>query len=334
MAVINPPLWLQAGAYNARQDRRLISSFIKEGGVAGPTDLVVTQRGAGANMSVDVAEGRAFIFGTEATTQGAYHVETQGATNVVVGAAHATLARYDLIVARVRDAEYSGATNAWALEVVAGTPAGSPAEPTVPANAIVLARVTVAAAVTSILNAVILDRRPRARTAGGISTATSTTLPSLLGPVVEGDMVYATDTNTYFVLVDSAWRPVGGPVYLRAGSAWTAVASPTYNPVTGASITLPPGGWLIQGYMGFGVLTGTNRFVYLRMQNITAGTTLDLQNIGHPPGHDFRPTPTVTAAITLTASATIRLEASVDAIDGFQNHQYSKIWASPATALL
>lgn len=52
--------------------------------------LGVTQKGAGANMSVDVAAGGAYVNGTT-VTKGSI-------TNVVITAAHATYDRYDLIV--------------------------------------------------------------------------------------------------------------------------------------------------------------------------------------------------------------------------------------------
>jgi hypothetical protein len=52
--------------------------------------LAVSQRGAGANMSVDIATGEAWINGTT-VTKGSI-------TNVVITAAHASYDRYDLVV--------------------------------------------------------------------------------------------------------------------------------------------------------------------------------------------------------------------------------------------
>jgi hypothetical protein len=120
-------------------------------------------------MSVDVAEGAILVAGTESSYQGLYLCEAQGVTTLSISAAHATLGRRDLIVAKVQDAEYSGATNTFSLAVVTGTAAATPRYPTVPANATVLAVVAVAAAVTSIVNANITDIRS-ASASDGVTT--------------------------------------------------------------------------------------------------------------------------------------------------------------------
>src|SRR5436190_19962419 len=165
MTVVTVADFLQAASHPAHDVRRMVMSmFAGRGGVIPRTptftDLKVTQRGAGANMSVDVADGGCLVTGTEATYQGLYECDNQGVQNVVITAANVTNARFDLIVARIKDTEYGVAvTDAFSLEAIAGTPAGSPADPTVPANCIVLARVTVAANASSITNANITDLR-------------------------------------------------------------------------------------------------------------------------------------------------------------------------------
>lgn len=109
--------------------------------------FAVTQRGAGANMSVDVALGKARIVDVvEAET---------GTTNVVVVAAHATLERKDLIT-------YDATANTPA--VIKGTDhAGTEADPTyppdMPAGDILLAIVMVGAATTTIVDGDITDCR-------------------------------------------------------------------------------------------------------------------------------------------------------------------------------
>lgn len=156
-------LWLEnAGAvYNAIEYRHLLAALVQDKqGVLAPGDLKVTQRGAGANMSVDLAAGDAAIGGTESVpAQGFYFAHSEGVTNLTIGAANATNPRYDLVVARVRDSVYSGATNSIALEIVAGTPAGSPVEPSLGANSMVLARVLVPAASSTVVDANITERR-------------------------------------------------------------------------------------------------------------------------------------------------------------------------------
>jgi len=107
------------------------------------TVLKVTQKGTGANMSVDVAAGSCFINGTI--------FNEPATTNLVIGAAHATYGRYDLIAY-----DRSAADPA----VVAGTAAASPNPPEIGAtDDIPLAIVYVGPNVTAITDAVIFDLR-------------------------------------------------------------------------------------------------------------------------------------------------------------------------------
>jgi hypothetical protein len=59
----------------------------------------------------------------------------------------------------VNDAYYTGSLNNVILQVVAGTPAGSPVAPALPANSISLATVAVGAGATALTNANITDTR-------------------------------------------------------------------------------------------------------------------------------------------------------------------------------
>lgn len=163
MAERNPPAWLQAGSHPADLDRRILESVFRTDGVldlAGG-DLAVTEQGTPA-MGVTVAAGVAVIDGTESASQGVYHVVNDADVDLAIAASDPTNDRIDLVVAQVRDSFYSGADDDWLLAVVTGTPAASPAEPTVPVNAHVLARVDVAAAASSITDAAITDRREEA----------------------------------------------------------------------------------------------------------------------------------------------------------------------------
>lgn len=228
MTVQNPAWALAAEDQTPASWRRMLQFChgSRAGVLAG---LAVTERSGTPNNSVDVADGAAIVAGTEAaTSQGYYFCENQGVQNVAVTAAHPTLARRDLVVARVRDAQYSGATNAWALEVVAGTAAATPLFPSVPANSLVLAALLVPAAAGSITNSMITDlrsgsasdgtttltNRGYAAAAGGRIVCTSATRPST---AVAGLELFETDTTriyngdgTNWVLTDS----------LGAGLTW------------------------------------------------------------------------------------------------------------------
>ena len=165
MTVQNPPIFIQAGSHPAEDVRRFHRSVATllggTEGVVEAGDLEVTEKSGTPDMSVDVAGGAAWIRGDEATYQGTYFVENRGTTNLTISAADPTNPRIDLVVAKVEDSAYSGATDAWSLAVVTGTPAGSPSAPSAPDNSITLAQVAVAASASSITDANITDTRTR-----------------------------------------------------------------------------------------------------------------------------------------------------------------------------
>lgn len=177
MTVRSVPIFLQAGSHPAEETRLGLSSMLgtatgsftggvgavdRAHGVVNSSDFAVTQRAAGANMSVDVAAGSAWIRGTESANQGAYHVYNDATVNLTIATANATNPRIDLVIAKVQDSYYSGGTDSASITVVTGTAAASPVDPTLPENALVLARVRVGAAVSSITTSNISDTRTRA----------------------------------------------------------------------------------------------------------------------------------------------------------------------------
>jgi len=219
------PLYLEnAGAvYNAIEDRQLIRAQTPSHGVFFVGDLVVTQRGAGANRSVDVAAGSVAVAGTEsAPAQGYYFQHHDATTNLPLDASDPSNPRYDLIVQRFRDSEASGVNDDGALVVVKGTAAASPAEPAVPANSLVLARVTVGAGVTSITNANIVDRRVYASSAGALHVVTSGTRPATPRPF---EVIAETDTGKTLRrnAANGTWEPFGNVILCTSSTRPTQV---------------------------------------------------------------------------------------------------------------
>lgn len=125
--------------------------------------LATTQRGAGANMSVDVAAG-AWIAG------GVLSAATS-TTNVAISASDPTNPRYDLVTA----------DNTGTIAVVTGTAAAAPNTqiPALPANKIPLAVVTVAAGATSISTANCTDGRLFKPTPSVVFLTSDTTVGTL-----------------------------------------------------------------------------------------------------------------------------------------------------------
>lgn len=259
MTVISEANFIQANSHDAHTLRReMVATHGYRGGVipgtATFTDLKVTQRGAGANMSVDVAEGSCYVTGTESNYQGIYHGDNQGTTNVVITAANPTNPRRTLIVARIKDSEYGVAvTDEFVIEAIDGTPAGSPADPTVPDNCIVLARVAVAAAASSITDANITDLRIGytavtgsslignqvcAASLGGVVVCTSTFRPTK--GLYEGLIAYETDTDRRIVYTGSGWAWLPGLIsYVESGGSDQTGIS-TVTDITGVTTTFTP----------------------------------------------------------------------------------------------
>jgi hypothetical protein len=179
-------------------------------GVARGADFAVTQNGT-PNMSVNVAAGGAFIRGTQNANQGAYHVWNDGTVNLSISAADATNGRRDLVIAQVRDAFYSGATNDARITVVTGTPAASPADPSLASfpNALVLARITVAAGDTAINTADITDLRTMANILNACPAFGSTTQRDQFIPVPyagQNVQIVTGTTNRFMSYDGTAWR--------------------------------------------------------------------------------------------------------------------------------
>lgn len=147
-------------------------------------DLKVSATGADVNVSV--RPGACFVRGTQAATQGMYHIYNDAAlviNDTGTNPPHATLDRIDLVVARMQDQFYSGGVDLPTIELVIGTPAASPAVPAAPANTQILAQILIKNLTAQpngfVLNANITDRRS----------------PFGAGPVLLDDILVGTDAR-------------------------------------------------------------------------------------------------------------------------------------------
>jgi hypothetical protein len=158
MVLRTPPSWLQNGSHPAENDRLTTQALWATTGIIKDTSLAVTQNSP-AGLSVLVASGWAAIVGTTQANMGTYVGYNDATTTLSINTADPTNPRVDLVCMTVQDAYYTGSLNNVILQVVAGTPAGSPVAPALPANSITLATVAVGAGATSITNANITDTR-------------------------------------------------------------------------------------------------------------------------------------------------------------------------------
>lgn len=196
MTLRTPPSWLQNGSHPAENDRLTTQALWATTGIIKSDSLAVTQN-TPAGLSVLVSSGWAAIVGTVQANMGTYVGFNDATVTLSVNTADPTNPRIDLVCMTVNDAYYTGSLNNVILQVVAGTPAGSPVAPTLPANSISLATIAVGAGATALTNANITDTRVLVTTnipeIGDISSVTAGT--GLSGGGTSGAVTLAIDTS-------------------------------------------------------------------------------------------------------------------------------------------
>lgn len=152
------PGWLQGGSYSAQQDRINSAAALWDEGINSRADLKVSQRGAGANMSVDVAVGGCIVTGDNQSNQGNYDVFNDAVFNLTGFTAPGSNSQYDIVGIQINDPNAGGAAGNNAVIVrIAGTSAASPVLPAIPSSCLPIAVIgPILTSTTSITNAMIL----------------------------------------------------------------------------------------------------------------------------------------------------------------------------------
>src|ERR1017187_10127645 len=231
MALLKP-IWMQpSGAdgtlyYSGIELRQLAQAIFPHPGVVGLPSLVVAQRAAGANFSVDIAAGQCVVTGDDVAGQGSYVcTNTAGAYNLVTPSAPGSGTRYHRVVAQVRDKTSNGTwtTYDWIPVLVQDTGSGFPAEPP---SALTLAQVAITTGQVSVLNANITDMRPVIGQSSQDAMATGQTVSST-SPVAITGMSIPVAASTYHVY-GKIWGLQGATTAVQAvhlATSGSAVAS-------------------------------------------------------------------------------------------------------------
>lgn len=259
----NFPNGIPFSAQELRRNTQALLSVISPALQNGVTPLdgqfAVSQHASGANFSVDVATGYAFVVGTDVANQSAYGCWNDAVVNVAVPNPPASGTEVHRLVLRVEDkfnnALWTGYTANLAL--LADTGSGTPAAP---ASSVTLALISVSAGQASVLNANITDQRPMLPLPGDALTVrkatdlTRTTVTLSIDPDLQlplaanatyrvlANIPYSTGANGMKI----GWTiPAGaGGIYSAAGTGNTDGNLWTDTPTFGSA---NPGGLIVAG---------------------------------------------------------------------------------------
>ena len=182
---------------------------------------------------VHVAPFQAVIQSTRATAAGVYTATLDSIKdiNILSTPAHASLARNDLIIGHQSDVYYGDADSLFRVRQIVGTPSGSPTDPSLTGypDAIVLARVRVNAAATTITNANITDLRTTnigwtVAVGGTLPIPNQTTRDALTG-LYDGFTIYRQDRDWTEVYNGSGWR-ISGTALVSSTGDLAAITHP------------------------------------------------------------------------------------------------------------
>lgn len=181
-----------------------------------------------SGMNFNLNAGTCFVQGTSSATAGLWPLVLDLTTLLTVGASDPTNPRIDSVIAVVSDV---GTVSSTALfKILPGTPAGSPVAPTLPANALLLANIAVAAGAVTLSAGSFTDTRVYSCAAGGILIHPNTTGATITGP--PGSYLHDLNANRLKVAngAGAAVQPnVGAFAALSASTAGPGAFSSSSN---------------------------------------------------------------------------------------------------------
>lgn len=240
------PLWINASsgapAYDGAELRRAMAMLLVQGvgdkfgarnGVHPGGGNAVTLSGS----TVTILHTKAVVYPGLTPTAGPYIVQLPSRTHTVP-TADPTNPRKDIVVMRVwDDAEDLSGLRQADTEYLTGTPAASPAEPSVPAGAFKMATIDVPAGGTGTLT----YSAPFTVANGGILPVRNSGERPTLG-IYDGFTIFQQDTSELLVRYNSAWNSAAKPP-----TAYTTY-TPTFTNIGAATFSTRTGWWRYVDY--------------------------------------------------------------------------------------
>lgn len=312
-ATATDPLWINVSAsgtpsYTANEARLGAAALGLYGGRAvGARQGIrpgITSICTYANPTVTVVPHVGIVDPGLSSTQGPYRYYVPTADTHTAGAA-TTNPRKDIVVIRIydHDEDASGLRRA-ITELVAGTPAGSPVEPAVPAGAMKIATLDVPGTGAGGLGAaVITNNFPYTVAAGGILPIRNATEEAAISSPYPGLTQFRLDSGLFVVrnAAGSAWRYVGEVFVCTSGTRPSAPAEglTIYETDTDRVLTYNGTAWVLPVNVPRGVLGKT-----VKSDADQTGITTEADLTG------------LSVTVTLEASRTIVIEGEVQLAGG------------------
>lgn len=252
---------------------------------------------SGANMSLNIGQGDAYLHGTEAVTDQGGYFAWNNTTETLAWPASTSLPRVDSLILRVIDTDYgsdpAGSKATW--EVVSGTPAASPTPVADSAFAAAgafyhpgawlrVADFTVPASSTNLAAATVSNKRKFVR----IGRKTICLTADLPTDAQTGDEAVTIDgLCTTYVYYNSAWNVKN---HVITGTYTPVLTASTTNPTMGTGATAEGrytifgGKWcIVRGTIQFGTsgaAAGTGQYLISLPFNTSASITPGVANVG------------------------------------------------------
>lgn len=146
-----------------------------------------------SGMNIAVNAGFCVIASSTSNLQGGYRMGSMQSNGLTVTTADPTNPRIDLVCATISDPGTSAGFSE--IQIITGTPAVSPVTPSLPANSLSLATITVAAGTSVITSGIITDTRVYTNASGGAVNWSSV---ASSGPGFNGLIAYDRANDRFF----------------------------------------------------------------------------------------------------------------------------------------